>query len=107
MEGGKSILIRTICKAHKENMALVVILGLVVISLPSLLAIILRKHIYLMVLFILMAMIFVVLFLCLIIREAITKRDIVLFNDETNEIIVNRYRKIYTFNIDIYAYKIF
>ena len=100
MEGGKSILIRTICKAHKENMVLVVILGLVVISLPSLLAIILRKHIYLMVLFIIMAMIFAAIFLCLIIREAITKIDIVLFNDETNEFIVNRYTKIYKFNID-------
>ena len=97
---GKSILIRTICKAHKENMVLVVILGLVVISLPSLLTIILRKHIYLMVLFIIMAMIFAAIFLCLIIREAITKIDIVLFNDETNEFIVNRYTKIYKFNID-------
>jgi hypothetical protein len=100
VEGGKSILIRTICKAHKENMVLVVILGLVVISLPTLLAIILRKHIYLMVLFVIMTIIFAAIFLCLIIREAITKNDIVLFNDETNEFIVNRYTKIYKFNID-------
>ncbi|MCR5349692.1 MAG: hypothetical protein K6E20_01730, partial [Acholeplasmatales bacterium] len=91
---------KTICKAHKDNMALVVILGLVVILLPMLLAIILRKHIYLVLFFIIMAITFVVIFLCLIIREAITKIDIVLFNDETNEFIVNRYTKIYKFTID-------
>lgn len=91
---------RTICKAHKDNMALVVILGLVVILLPMLLAIILRKHIYIMLFFIVMAITFIAIFLCLIIREAITKMNIVLFNDETNEFIVNRYTKIYKFTID-------
>ena len=91
---------RVICKSYKDNIVFAITLGLVVISLPIGLAIISKKHIYLMLIFIIMAIIFIALFLYLVIRDAITKTNIVLFNDETNEFIVNRYTKTYKFSID-------
>lgn len=97
---------KVICRAHKDSLLLVISLGIIVCILPIVLAILLHDHKYIMLVFIVMSVVFILVFVLIIIREAFTKNDIVIFDEGEKKFVVNRYLKKYCFTVpDISDFK--